>query len=689
MKTAAALVLLALAAAPVAAVSPVAKVIEMLSDLQAKVISEGEESHSVFSKFSEWCEDEARQLGFQIKTSQGEIADLKATIEKEASNIAAYETKIEELAAELALDEADLKAATEIRAKEQSDFAAEEKELVEVVDTLKRATAILTREMAKIGSASMLQLQSARSLEQALSVMVQASLISSTDASKLSSLMQTMQQSSDDDSDAGAPDAAVYQGHADGMGREADGGIIAVLEDLTAKAEAQLDGLRKAETSSLQNFQVLAQNLQDEIKNGNADLSEAKKGMAASGSSKAEAEGDLAATSADLASDEETKATLHANCMEKAETFEAEQKSRGEELKALAEAKKVLTETTSGAAAQSYSLLQTTAASGLSTGADLARYEAVRFVQDLSVRQNSTSLAQLALRMASVVRVSSASGDDPFAKIKGLISGMIEKLEGEAAADADHKAFCDKELSENEEKEADKIAEVEKLTSKIDQWSARSAQLKTEAAELQSALAKLASSQATMDKIRGEEKALYTKSRAEMEQGLEGVKLALKILNEYYSKDGKAHAAADGAGSSIIGLLEVVESDFSKGLAEMISTEEAAAAEYDETSKANAVDRTNKEQDLKYKSQEASDRDKESAEGKAEREGVQRELDAVQAVLKSLHAQCDETTTPYEELKRRREAELAGLRQALEILEGEAVLLQRARRLRAVRRHAA
>jgi len=684
MKTAAALVLLALAAAPVAAVSPVAKVIEMLSDLQAKVISEGEESHSVFSKFSEWCEDEARQLGFQIKTSQGEIADLKATIEKEASNIAAYETKIEELAAELALDEADLKAATEIRAKEQSDFAAEEKELVEVVDTLKRATAILTREMAKIGSASMLQLQSARSLEQALSVMVQASLISSTDASKLSSLMQTMQQSSDDDSDAGAPDAAVYQGHADGMGREADGGIIAVLEDLTAKAEAQLDGLRKAETSSLQNFQVLAQNLQDEIKNGNADLSEAKKGMAASGSSKAEAEGDLGATSKDLASDEETKATLHSNCMEKAETFEAEQKSRGEELKALAEAKKVLTETTTGADAQSYSFLQTE----LTSGADLARYEAVRFVQDLSQRQNSTALAQLAMRMASVVRVSSANGDDPFAKIKGLISDMIGKLEDEAAADADHKAYCDKELSENEEKEADKIAEIEKLTSKIDQWSARSAQLKSEVAALQEGLAELASSQATMDKIRAEEKALYTKNRAEMEQGLEGVKLALKILSEYYSKEGKAHVAAD-AGSSIIGLLEVIESDFSKNLAEIVSTEEAAVVEYEDTSKTNQVDKTNKEQDVKYKSQEANNRDKETAEGKTDRSGVQKELDAVQAVLKSLHAQCDETTTPYEELKRRREAEIAGLRQALEILEGEAVLLQRARRLRAVHRHAA
>merc|ERR1719326_806536 len=202
--------------------------------------------------------------------------------------------------------------------------------------------------------------------------------------------------------------------------------------------------------------------------------------------------------------------------MDKAETFEAEQKSRGEELKALAEAEKVL--------------VQTAAASELTSGADLARYEAVRFVQDLSQKQNSTALAQLAMRMASVVRVSSASGDDPFAKIKGLISDMIEKLEAEAAADAEHKAFCDKELSENEEKEADKIAEIEKLTTKIDQWSARSAQLKSEVAQLERELAALAKAQQSMDKIREDEKALYDKNRPEMELGLEGIKKALKVL---------------------------------------------------------------------------------------------------------------------------------------------------------------
>jgi len=661
--------------------SPIAKVLEMISDLQAKVISEGEESHKVFSEFAEMCEDRSRQLGFSIKTAEGQITDLKATLAKEAANSEELDTKIGALATEIATDTADLKAATEIRTKEQADFAQEEKELVDVIDTITRAKGILEKEMAKSGGASMLQLRNAGGVADALRVMVQASVISSTDASKLTALVQSAQQQEADDDDAalGAPDAAVYEGHSGGGA--AHDGIIGVLEDLLAKAEGQLDGLRKAETSSLQNFEVLSQSLKDEIKNGNTDMSDAKKALANSQAVKAEAEGDLQATSRDMSSDAQTKADLHADCQAKAEDFEAEQKSRAEELKALAEAKKVIEETSSGAESQSYGLGQVslfqTARSALSSSADLARFESVRFVQELAQKQNSTTLAQLALRMASAVRAGTSTGEDPFAKVKGLISEMISKLEDEAAADAEHKAYCDKELSENEEKEADKIAEIEKMTTKIDQWSARSAQLKDETAQLQAALAELASTQADMARLREKENTLYKKNRAEMEEGLEGVKLALKILNEYYAKEGKAHVAADGAGGGVIGLLEVIESDFSKNLAEIISTEETAQAEYDQESKDMELETTNKQQDVKYKTQESKSLDKEAAEYKSDRQGVQKELDAVQAVLKSLHSQCDETTEPYAEQKRRREAEIQGLKAALDILEGEAVLLQR------------
>ena len=59
---------------------------------------------------------------------------------------------------------------------------------------------------------------------------------------------------------------------------------------------------------------------------------------------------------------------------------------------------------------------------------------------------------------------------------------MIDRLEKEADADAKHKAYCDKELAYADQKKADRVAEIEKLTTAIDEMSARSAQLKEEIA---------------------------------------------------------------------------------------------------------------------------------------------------------------------------------------------------------------
>merc|ERR1719436_1029426 len=149
--------------------------------------------------------------------------------------------------------------------------------------------------------------------------------------------------------------------------------------------------------------------------------------------------------------------------------------------------------------------------------------------------------------MSMTMQAGSMTAEDPFAKVKALIADMIERLESEAEADATKKAYCDKELAETNEKKADKNAEISKLSTQIDKMSARSAQLKEETAALQKALSELASSQAEMDKIRAEEKDIYGKNKADMEQGLTGVKMALKILSEYYAAGEKAHTVATGA----------------------------------------------------------------------------------------------------------------------------------------------
>merc|ERR1719456_1865306 len=363
-------VLLALLLAPPTAASPIAKVIQMLSDLQAKILKEGQESQKVYEEFAEYCEDTSKDLGFAIKTGKTEAADLQATIDAETGKINALEAKIEETAAAIAVDEKDLKAANEIRDKEAADFKATEADLSETIDILERAIAILEREMAK--GASMLQLQSAGSVVEALKVLVSGSALSSADASRLTALVQSSSQ--EDDTDVGAPDPAVYKSHS--------GDIVATLEGLLEKAKAELDDARKTETADLHNFELMAQGLADEIKYGEKELAEAKKALGAAQEAKAAAEGDLEVTAKALAEDVKALADLHQDCMTKAEDFEAETKSRGEELKALAEAKKVIQEATGGeggAEDLTYSLQQEGAVSflqqGLNSRADQANFE--------------------------------------------------------------------------------------------------------------------------------------------------------------------------------------------------------------------------------------------------------------------------------------------------------------------------
>merc|ERR1712061_898427 len=105
--------------------------------------------------------------------------------------------------------------------------------------------------------------------------------------------------------------------------------------------------------------------------------------------------------------------------------------------------------------------------------------------------------------------------------------------------------------------------------------------------------------------------------------------------------------------------------------------EEAAAAEYEAVSKANEIDKTAKEQSVKYKTSEATQLDKTSAELVSDRNGVQAELDAVLEYLSKIEDQCIARAETYASRAERRAAEIAGLKEALQILESETALVQK------------
>jgi len=668
----------------VSAQNPLQKVTQLLGELQQKVLKEGEVEQKNYEKFAEWCKDEAVAKQYEIQDGKTKVEELSAAIEKEGSIISTMEATIEDVATKVATNDADLKSATEIREKEAADFAAADQDLESTIDMLSRAIGIIDKNMRATGFVQ----GGNKEVLNALTALVQASSISADDRSTLTSLVQQAQGADDEDFlAAAAPAPKAYESQS--------GGILDTLEDMKEKAVAMRNDGQKEEMNAKHAFEMLAQSLENSIAQDKKEMGEAKATKAGAEEAKATAEGDLSITSKELAADEKYLSDLSTDCQSKAADWEVSTKSRAEELEALAAAKKLIVEKTGGAEARAYDFIQQ--ASKARSSSD-AGDNVVSMLQTLGKKSGDVALSQLALRVRAAVQMSSSSGADPFAKVKGMISEMIDKLVQQAAEEASHKAFCDKEMSESKAKIEDHTSTIDKFTTRKDKATATLEKLTEDIATAQSELAAIAKQQAEMDEIRADQKAAFADAKKEYEEGIEGLTMALQILRDYYAEkedpsallqqpEVSTHSKASGAATGIIGLLEVSQSDFSKLLADATVEEEASEKEYEKISQENRVSTAMKDADVKYMTKEVASLEKSVSEMTSDIQSEQTELDAVLDYYEKLKPGCIAKPMTYEERKKRREAEIAGLKEALVILEGEAPAAFLAVRSTLARRH--
>merc|ERR1719352_946817 len=163
-------------------------------------------------------------------------------------------------------------------------------------------------------------------------------------------------------------------------------------------------------------------------------------------------------------------------------------------------------------------------------------------LQTLGKNNGDVALSQLALALRIRAATQMASGADPFAKVKGMISEMIDKLVQQAAEEASHKAFCDKEMSESKAKIEDHTSTIDKFTTRKDKATATIEKLTEDIATAQSELAAIAKQQAEMDEIRADQKAAFADAKKEYDEGIEGLTMALQILRDYYAEKEDASA---------------------------------------------------------------------------------------------------------------------------------------------------
>mmetsp|Transcript_143093 Transcript_143093/g.252532 ORF Transcript_143093/g.252532 Transcript_143093/m.252532 type:complete len:721 (+) Transcript_143093:90-2252(+) len=679
--------------------NPIQKVIQLMTKLQAEVIEDGNAAQATYDKFTTWCGRRSKELLHEIEISKMMKLKTEAKIEKAKTSAADASSEVQKLVISTATAGADLKAIKLIREKERKDFEQLDRELTDTLRILEKAQKALEGPQAS----SFLQrpTQGMKVFTTLIGQVVDAeNMISEADRGRLLVLLQGQEVTSASDgeeADEDIEDDAVEEGQqlpsqsqADGQGytKVSSSSIPKLIKEMQDKTEESQRQVRNKEMQERHNYEMLKARLDSRLSIENKELDAAKKASASALEAKATSEGNLVQIKKDLRGDEEDLHTTQHTCMSRAQEFKIEMEDRKQEMEALAEAKKTIQQGMSGAASAallhtSYTFFQvksnSEAAQRGTEGITTAKM--LRQLKQLAKDEKSTALMQLSSRITAVLRYSAASGADPFAKVKELVQAMITRLESEMQEEEAQKEFCDKEMSDTEASKEEHEGDIEVLTTRLEKTTNEASKLRQEVAVISAEITDLVKSKAELDALRSEEHAAYLKASQDLKEGFVAVQTALKILREYYNKadegavllqdmDQSMRAASrnPGGGKSIIALLEIVESDTSKSLAEAEAAEDSAQDEYEKVLRENVATQNRKSTDVKQKTAEATALDKNAAQYRGDRQEKEQELDAIIEYYEKLKPQCVQQPETYEERKEKRQREIEGLQQALELL---------------------
>jgi len=319
------------------------------------------------------------------------------------------------------------------------------------------------------------------------------------------------------------------------------------------------------------------------------------------------------------------------------------------------------------------------------------RSKVVNILKQLGQTHHSFAFAQMA----------SMAQSDPFVKIRGLIEDMIAKLLKEAEEEATQKAFCDAEMGKSKTSQEEKTMTLDKLQARIDGASSTIAENTEAIKTLEAEVAEIDKAQAEATKIRVTENEDYKVASKDFKDSAEAVAKAIEVLKAFYegsflqvsaktnlkSKQPEFGGAKSDIAHTIISVLEMSEEDFTTLLAETEATEDEAAKAYEKLTDENKVAKATKETEAKGKASEVKSLTVQLGHSKEDHASTSSELDAVNAYIDKLRPQCEEKAMSYAEKKAKREAEIAGLKEALEILAGDGLaLVQTKHNLRHIKR---
>ena len=666
------LIFASLLAASATTVTPVEKVITLLRDLKAQVEDEGKTEAETYDKFSCFCKDNTESKSKSIHEGESKVNVLTANLEALTSQKAKLTDEISQLMKDINQYNMDLD-------EENSRFSAERATDEATEADLTAAVSALTRALTT--------LKESKSFAQVKPVLVQLAAMSPKLEKRMAAFLQQAPEIPDEQ----------YSFHSDD--------IISTIEELKGEFSTNLGEHQEEMGKKKAAHELAVEGLNGQIKAATESKNEKSEQSDKCGRDIATDQGELATTDANLKDDQHFLKDLTDKCEQRAAEWDQRSKQRAGELDALRQALEILTGTVTDmdAAANKRALIQKASPSKsfVQAAKPVAIKERVSRVSFVQLEENSPNHKAVALLRESAKTLKSKALEllaqqiaaNPFAKVKTLIQQLIERLLKEAEAEATQKGWCDTEMRTAEHQRDVNAQSCESISAELESFEAKKDALTLSIAQLKKEVVELNTDLTEATKDRHEEAEENRQTIKDGKAGRDAVANAIKILTEYYKNAAKAFvqvspidATNPGAGfdgnsqgkqteaGGIIGMLEVIKTDFIRTVKQTQDAEEAAHRAFVEYERNTKVAITEKETMQGNEEMELEQTESNLVEGKQSLASAQKLLDESLKELTSLKPACVDTGMSYEERVQRREAEIEALKKAVQVLAPPAFL---------------
>jgi len=504
------------------------------------------------------------------------------------------------------------------------------------------------------------------------------------------------------------PKYADYQSYSPHSGE-----ILGVLKRMLTEFETSLQTARKDEAKSEEDHSALASAKQQQIDVAKEKLDNLEEDHAVNQKALADAKEDLETTRKQRTTDIEFLQNLKTTCNDLDKDWERRSQTRAQELKAVAEAISILTEDDNRETlARSVALVQERMGMEVSAAARARRALAAESlrraaqenadfdVDDLLAGWRSHNngsnraapkaavaggpKAQLSA-LAMVVQL------DSFGKVKEMIDKMVAELKRQQTEEANFKAYCKKEFSENEKATYSKGKDKKDFETKIDALADAMDSLEKEISHANAEIAEVEAEVKKAGSTREQENAEFQTTVADQRATQTILQKALLRLQDFYSKgignqvtftqrsaqtpQAQFTKYKTNAGASpVMGLLEQIIEDSKQLEAEATTSETRAQADYEEFVKDSNAMITQLSSAVAQKTKASADAKLESAEAESNLESADAELESLAAYESDLHAQCDFVLKNFDVRQKARLQEIEAIQAAKAILSGAAAL---------------